>query len=292
MASGVMKTLRIGSCSWKYPSWEGLVYSSREPEDFLEEYARRYDTVEVDQWFWSLGKSGTALPKKEVVAGYDAATPTDFRFTVKCPNAITMPFHRAAKGAAPVPNPRFLEPGLFLAFLDALAPLVPKIGLFIFQFEYFNRDKMVSRAAFTETLAAFLETLPADLPYAVEIRNPRWLDGPWLDFLRERRVAPVLLQGYWMDDICGILEVHGDRLGDRLCLRLHGEDREGIEERSGEDWSKVIRPKDEELERIVGFLRKLPLERMETYLNINNHYEGSAPVTMGKVRELLADVHG
>lgn len=46
-----MGRLVIGTCSWKYPSWEGLVYVSRTPLDFLTEYARRYRSVEVDQWF-------------------------------------------------------------------------------------------------------------------------------------------------------------------------------------------------------------------------------------------------
>ena len=80
-----VKQLRIGTCSWKYPSWAGLVYSSPEPVNYLGEYARKYQTVEVDQWFWSLGKESAALPRREVVAEYDASTPADFRFTVKCP---------------------------------------------------------------------------------------------------------------------------------------------------------------------------------------------------------------
>ncbi|MFP4425437.1 MAG: hypothetical protein ACLFPP_03185 [Spirochaetaceae bacterium] len=58
--------LSIGSCSWKFPSWEGLVYSSREPESYLAEYSSTYRTVEVDQWFWSLfGTDTIRLPRPE-----------------------------------------------------------------------------------------------------------------------------------------------------------------------------------------------------------------------------------
>ena len=39
--------LRIGTCSWKYPSWKGLVYSRATGIDYLAEYATRYDTVEI-----------------------------------------------------------------------------------------------------------------------------------------------------------------------------------------------------------------------------------------------------
>lgn len=34
-----MSSLRIGTCSWKYPSWEGLVYSVAKDINYLEEYA-------------------------------------------------------------------------------------------------------------------------------------------------------------------------------------------------------------------------------------------------------------
>ncbi|PLX23103.1 MAG: DUF72 domain-containing protein, partial [Ignavibacteria bacterium] len=46
-----MARLRIGTCSWKYPSWKGIVYSAPKGINYLEEYARVYDTVEIDQWF-------------------------------------------------------------------------------------------------------------------------------------------------------------------------------------------------------------------------------------------------
>jgi len=282
-----MDTVRIGTCSWKYPSWEGLVYSSREPANYLEEYARRYDTVEVDQWFWSLGANGAALPRRETVIEYDQATPPGFRFTVKCPNALTLSHHRGKKGEPLRPNDRFLDADFFLRFLESMEALVPKVGLFIFQFEYLNRDKVPSRQAFMDKVAAFLDSLPADLPYAVETRNPRWLDGAWFDLLRGAGAAPVLLQGYWMDDAADTITRHAERLGDTLCLRLHGEDREGMEEKTGADWSAVIRNKDEELDRITQAVRMLTGNGAKAFINVNNHYEGCAPITIGKIRERL-----
>jgi uncharacterized protein YecE (DUF72 family) len=282
-----MGELFIGTCSWKYPSWEGLVYSNREPANYLAEYAKKYKSVEVDQWFWSLGKDGAALPRPETVAEYDASTPSDFRFTVKCPNTITMTHHRTKKGEPLEANPRFLDTDFFLKFVDSLAPLVPKIGLFIFQFEYLNRDKMASRGRFIDVLGQFLAKLPADLPYAVEIRNPKWIDANWFDLLREHQATPVLLQGYWMDDVVSTLDQFRDKIGETLCIRLHGEDREGMEERTGEDWSKVVRPKNEEIERITGSIKYLYENGKRIFININNHYEGSAPLTIDKLLHLL-----
>ncbi len=291
-------SLRIGTCSWKYPSWAGLVYSSPQPADYLAEYAQKYDSVEVDQWFWSLGKlspgkaeavgkTKAALPRRSVAEGYAASVPEDFRFTVKCPNALTLSHAYAKKGEPLIENPRFLDPELFLDFLGALGNFADKVGLYIFQFEYFNKEKMGGAARFRELLGAFLDGLPRGLPYAVEIRNPRWMDASWFEFLKARGAAPVLLQGYWMDDVCDVAQRAGDALGETVCIRLHGEDREGMEERTGEDWSKIIRPKDDELRRVAGLLRRLRTWGKRVWLNVNNHYEGSAPLTIERLRAIM-----
>ena len=49
-----MAKIRIGTCSWKYDSWRGLVYRDQAKKNYLQEYSELYDTVEIDQWFWSL----------------------------------------------------------------------------------------------------------------------------------------------------------------------------------------------------------------------------------------------
>jgi len=282
-----MENIYIGTCSWKYPSWEGLVYSSREPANYLAEYAQKYKSVEVDQWFWSLGKERAALPRPETVAEYDASTPPDFRFVVKCPNTLTLTHHYSKKGEPLITNERFLDIGFFLRFIDSISLLIPKIGLLILHFEYLNRDKMASKTLFEEKLSSFFNSLPADLPYAIEIRNPRWIDAGWFDLLHEHHVAPVLLQGYWMDDVDKTLNQYGDKIGDTLCIRLHGEDREGMEERTGEDWSKIVRPKDAEIGRIMNDVGRLAKKDKKIFLNINNHFEGSAPLTIEKITGFL-----
>jgi uncharacterized protein YecE (DUF72 family) len=286
-----MDSLYLGTCSWKYPSWDGLVYSSREPENYLSEYSKKYKSVEIDQWFWSLGKSGASLPRRETVIEYDSSTPHDFKFAVKCPNAITLTHFYAKKGEPLQSNPRFLDIEFFLKFIGTLDPLIPKIGLFIFQFEYLNKEKILNRGEFIEKLESFIKELPIGLLYAIEIRNPRWIDREWFDFLNRNNIAPILLQGYWMDDIAITLDKYKENLGNTICLRLHGEDREGMEERSGEDWSKIIRSKSNELSRIIPALLPLLEPGKKTFIYVNNHYEGSAPKTIEKIENLLRENH-
>lgn len=123
-----MAQLRIGTCSWKYPSWTGLVYSG-EDTDFLSEYCSRFGTVEVDQWFWSLFGSGTPrLPRPTDVEHYRRCAPDEFRFTVKVPNSITLTHFRGKSKTDPlVPNPHFLSVDLFSRFLACLEPLHPPV---------------------------------------------------------------------------------------------------------------------------------------------------------------------
>jgi uncharacterized protein YecE (DUF72 family) len=85
--------LRIGTCSWKYDSWKGLVYDQEKKykaNDYLADYARYFNTVEIDQWFWSLFPKGAKLPDSETVRRYTDSVPDDFLFTVKAPNSITL----------------------------------------------------------------------------------------------------------------------------------------------------------------------------------------------------------
>lgn len=45
--------LKFGTCSWKYDSWRGIVYSNAPKLNYLAVYARHFDCVKVDQWYWS-----------------------------------------------------------------------------------------------------------------------------------------------------------------------------------------------------------------------------------------------
>jgi uncharacterized protein YecE (DUF72 family) len=287
-----MGRARIGTCSWLYPSWKGLVYSSANPPDPLREYAARYDTVDIDRWFWSLfGEDRVRLPEPSDARAYRDSVPASFRFTVKVPNSITLShLHRARGESGPlVRNPHFLSVALFGEFLDRIGPLHDVLGPILFQFEYLNRQKMASRARFIEAFGAFVSALPPSFCYAVETRNGAWLDRSWFEFLERSRLAPVLLQGYWMPQVPVLFEEHASSIARRgpVVVRLHGPDRGGIEKETGKRWDRIAAPKDAELDRIAEMVKRLVGAGIEVYLNVNNHYEGSAPITIERIRERL-----
>lgn len=287
-----MAELRIGTCSWKYPSWAGLVYSAPKGIDYLREYAQKYPTVEIDQWFWSLfGDGRIVLPKPADVAGYRQAVPENFRFTVKAPNSVTLthPYGKGAGGSLPAANPAFLDSAVISDFVSRLEPLLQQIGLLFFQFEYLNRQKMASQAQFQEMVGHFSSRLPAGMVYGLETRNSGWLNAGFFDFLSRSSLRPVLLQGYWMPPVTEVYEKHRPALlrHPQLVLRLMGTDRQGIEKESEGAWDKVIWPRDEELPAIADMIRDILAAGVELYVNINNHYEGSAPRTIDKLQQLL-----
>ncbi len=279
-----MQNVHIGTCSWKYESWNGMVYDTDSHKRYLAQYARMYDTVEVDQWFWSLGKQSYRLPDPLSVRSYDEDTPDDFRFTIKCPNTLTLP---TAYGTKREKNPWFLDAEVFYRFLEQLEPLIPKIGLLMFQFGYLNRTMFAGRSAFLDSLQHFFTLLPDGIPYAVEIRNPAWMDSSYFKFLKEMQVGPVLLSGYWMDGIETQLERAESNVHDPFCIRLHGEDRTAIEQACSGNWNRILENHDQELMAVAPRIVKLAQQGKVIYVNVNNHYEGSAPMTILKLVDYL-----
>jgi uncharacterized protein YecE (DUF72 family) len=285
-----LNDIRWGTCSWKYDAWRGLVYTAAPEIDYLAEYARKYDCVEVDQWFWSLfAADKVALPKRQVVNEYAASVPSHFRFGIKMPNALTLTHFRPATKADPlVANPHFLSKDILAAFLDALAPLQAHLGPMMFQFEYLNRKKMPSQAEFVARLGAFADRLPKGVDWCIETRNPNYLNAEYFRCLREHGLGHVFLQGYYMPPIFETYRQFADALPDTVVIRLHGPDREGMEARTGSDWSRIVEPRDADLDAIADMMRDLRVRRRNVWVFANNHFEGSAPLTLQRLAERMA----
>lgn len=286
-----MKNLRIGTCSWKYPTWFPELYSAPKGINYLAEYSTRYDTVEIDQWFWSLfGPADVVLPKAETVSEYAASVPAEFRFTVKAPNSITLThlYKRYTKGKL-VPNKHFLSTELLEAFLETLGPLHSKLGPIMFQFEYLNRTKMASMRQFIDQLAEFFDKAPEGFSYALEPRNPQLFNRPYFSFLKERGLSHVFIQGYYMPEITTVYAPWNSLIDREAIIRLHGYDRLGVEEKTKKKYDKIVVSMDEELPGVIKMIQDMRSRGVSVYLNVNNHYEGSAPLSIGKIVESIGD---
>lgn len=284
-----MARLLVGTCSWKYDSWKGLVYSA-DVVNHLAEYSRRYATVEVDQWFWSLHTlDHAALPQAGVVQEYSRSVPADFIFTVKAPNSLTLTHAYEKDKNRPLrANPFFLSTDLYSRFLQTLAPLHAHLGVILFQFEYLNRQKMASQNEFHNRLASFLSSCDRRFPLAIEIRNPNFLNQSFFDLLQTHDAAMVLLQGYYMPSAIDLYEKWEKWLQKRVVIRLHGPDRQGMEEKSGLKWDRILTPRDDELQAFCRIITQMLQRDLDVFLNVNNHYEGSAPLTIERIHQRLS----
>lgn len=284
-----MSKFRIGTCSWKYDSWKVIVYPDKEKFNYLEEYSKHFNSVEVDQWFWSLFEPEKALlPKDSDVKDYAESVPDKFRFTIKIPNSVTLThFYNKSKTAELKPNPFFLSTDLFEKFLNTLNPMKKNIGVLMFQFEYLNKQKISGLTEFLDRFESFIEAIDKKFIYGVEIRNPNFLKQPFFEFLERNKLAMVFLQGYYMPPIWEVFNEYKEQVKSTAVIRLHGPDRSGIEKKTGSIWNQIVEPKDVELDKVAEIIHYLKNKKVDTYVNVNNHYEGSAPLTIKKLKDKL-----
>ena len=284
-----MSKMHIGTCSWKYDSWKEIVYPETNDINFLKEYSKHFDTVEIDQWFWSLFDNKVVLPDSKTVKEYKNSVPSDFKFTIKVPNSITLTHpYSSNKNVLPAPNKNFLSAELFETFLQKLKPIEKQIGCLMLQFEYMNKQKMPSLHIFQNKLFDFINELPKSIPpIAVEIRNPNYLTENYFKFLYDLNIYHVFLEGYFMPSIHSVFENNKDYIKKLTVIRLHGPDRSGIEKISNKIWNKIYINRDDNLQMIIQLINELMTQEVDIYLNVNNHFEGSAPLTINKIKNLL-----
>ncbi|MFN7573225.1 MAG: DUF72 domain-containing protein [Betaproteobacteria bacterium] len=194
----------LGTSSWSFPGWRGLVYRDERAEadlarHGLSAYAQHpvLRAVGLDRGFYRpLSRSDYAR--------YAAQVPPAFRFLIKAPAAVTDAVVRGDGGAPAADNPHFLDVAAATEtfVLPALAGLGEKAGPLVFQLSPLPRPWLRDEAlvALVERLGAFFAALPQTVDgraplYALELRNGQLLTPRLVRSLRA--------------------------VGVRLCLGLH-----------------------------------------------------------------------
>jgi uncharacterized protein YecE (DUF72 family) len=285
-----MSKLYIGTCSWKYDSWRNIVYSDKEEINYLNEYSKHFNTVEIDQWFWSLFPwKKPVLPNPKIVSEYIRSVPKDFTFTIKVPNSLTLTHYYSKDDSyGLVKNPYFLSIELFEQFIQSISEMIDKTACLMFQFEYLNKSKMSSLSEFQTRFREFIETANFKVPkIGIELRNSNYLTESYFKFLNSLDLAHIFLEGYYMPSVVTLYQKFKNFIKSFTVIRLHGIDRGGIEKLSGGNWNKIYVNKDLDLKPIADMITELQSKNVDLYLNVNNHYEGSAPLTIRKIESLL-----
>jgi uncharacterized protein YecE (DUF72 family) len=163
----------LGTSSWSYPGWDGLIYDGEYSETRLaREGLRAYAahplmrTAGIDRTFYG------PIAERDY-QHYANQVPPHFRFLIKAPMAVTSSYVRNDENAF-ADSPYFLDADYtineFIAPLSA--GLGAKAGPIVFQFPPQGREYTRNADAWIDRLYRFLRKLPPGFLYAVEIRDP------------------------------------------------------------------------------------------------------------------------
>ena len=286
--------LRFGTSSWTFPGWAGLVYHRRYPNqraflrDSLGEYAQHplMRTVGVDRGYY------TPVPEEDL-AHYASQLPDDFRAAMKVWQGVTMPGfpkHPRYGTNAGAENPEFLDPEVFTrvvhepartAFSRHMGPWIVEIA---------PSPSPLDPSWFCEKLDAFLEAVPSDFPFAVELRDRKLLTPEYVRTLRKRGAAHVF--NYWsrMPNLAKQTGVEGLLDGSLLVVRLllpPGGRYADLKEAYA-PFDRLVSPQPEMRQDVVRLVQKALERDMECYVIVNNKAEGSSPLTVRSLAELIA----
>lgn len=283
----------LGTSSWKYPGWRGLLYdadryvwhgkfsTARFERLCLAEYAEVFKTVCVDAAYYK-------FPDHRSLAALVAQVPADFRFTFKVTDEITLrrfpnlPRFGARAGQV---NPHFLDAELFAsAFLRPCEPFREQVGLLMFEFTRFHREDFERGRDFVAALDAFLAQLPRGWRYGVELRNATFLAPEYFACLARHGVAHVFNNWDAMPPIHEQIALPGSRpadfLGARFLLKAGRAYQEAVDRFAPYDRVQEVNPEG----RAAGaaLIRETQASggQRTAFIYVNNRFEGCALATL------------
>jgi uncharacterized protein YecE (DUF72 family) len=291
LALQLPRHLHMGTSSWFFPGWHGLVWDRVADEATLARtglaaYARHplLNTVCIDRTFYA--------PLNAVqYRAYADQVPDRFRFVVKAPGAVTQSWLRSGDGT-PKGNPTFLDAAHALEhFVEpCLRGLGAKAGALLFQFPPLGRAQLRERSRFIRRLHEFLAALPQGPLYAVEMRDAAVLSRPFFAAIREGgahytvavhpRLPAVAVQAAAMA---------GSGPGP-LVVRWNLNPREEYAAAKAR-YSPFDRLVDEDVSTRESIARLVapPLAADQpVYVIANNKAEGSAPLTLARLAGAVA----
>jgi uncharacterized protein YecE (DUF72 family) len=296
IAASLPPLVKLGTMSWSFPGWRGLVYDANADAKRLSElgltaYSRHplLGAVEIDRSYYE------PLPAEQYRA-YAEQVPDDFRFVVKAHEECTVnrfPGHDRYGKKRGQTNSRFLDASYASEAVvgPAAEGLGEKLGVVVFQFPPQDAG---SPAEFAARLGVFLSGLPKGVPCAVELRNPELLT----DAYNEALIAAGALHCHnaWgsMPSVLAqarhVPPAARRPLVVRWLLRA-GDDYEGAKSRFA-PFSRLVEDDRLSREAIATLVSKALRHRVPALVVVNNKAEGCSPESVvrlaARVGELLA----
>lgn len=294
LAAGLPKSLRLGTSSWHFPGWNGLVWNGEYPEATLSKhglpaYAQHplLRTVSVDRGFY---RPMTVAQH----AAYAAQVPDDFRFVVKAPSLVTDAMIRNEDGRGLMVNHSFLDPErAFREFVEpALLGLGPKIGALVFQLSPLPTAWLTRMPQLLDQLDRMLAALPPLSPvapdgvYAIEFRDPEFLQASVADdfirVLKRHRATVCLGLHAKLPPIAGQLPLLRALWPGPLVCRwnlnaVHGAFGYADAKQQYAPFDRIIDPDPDTRNTLARVIAGTTKGGQNAFITLNNKAEGSAP---------------
>ena len=284
--------LALGTSSWSFPGWAGVVYrDERSPgalaRSGLEAYCANplHTAVGVDRTFYG----PISMRRCQQLA---KQTPDGFRFMLKAHSWCTLARFRGGPRDKER-NPYFLDPDYCqrVVIQPVLNGLADKFAILHFQLSPQSRRDIGTSAELAERMEDFFAALP-DLPhltYAIELRHGRLLTDAYSEMLDalDGKVIHCLSHHPSMP----ALALQERRVpGGRRCLvrwMLRRNHTYQSATRAMEPFDDIREPDPGTRERVAELVLRQLEERPVTVI-VNNKAEGCAPRSLQMLAETVA----
>lgn len=301
-AERLPENILFGTSSWNYQGWRGMVYHGdyRNDADLrkraLAEYARFpwFRTVGIDAAFYQ-----PLAP--EVLRHYAAMVPPDFRWASKVWEEISIPryaHHPRYGSKAGSENPNFLNRELFVE--RVLRPYeesgqAQHAGPFIFEFQNMPLSAAGEREKFLARLDAFLDRLPSEFRYAVEIRNRDLLIPQYFRVLNAHGTAHCFNHWSFMPPLVEQMKCAAEAGGlsadfsiARILTPLGMKYEDAV--KSYAPYSEIKNPLPGMRQDVVRLVKRAVDRKIPVYVLVNNRAEGSAPLTINALGKTVVEI--
>ena len=238
MSNALSARSYVGCSGWAYDDWQGVVYPDGLPKrKWFAHYTSLFDTVELNTTFYR-------LPNVTAVERWAAQAPPRFVYSMKL-GAFGSHRMKLRDASSWLPN-----------HLDRARRLGPALGPTVVQLPpRWRRD-----AGRLDEFLAVAALLSPELRWAVELRDPSWLDDEVFEVLRRRGAALCLhdlLEGHpWL------------RTTDWVYARFHGP--AALEQKNHGRYGP------RRLEPAASMFSEWLADGHDVYAYFNNDYEGHA----------------
>lgn len=290
VADRLPRGLRLGTSSWSFPGWGGIVYAGSHPEsrlsrDGLAAYARHplLRAVGLDRTYY-------APMAAAELARHAAQVGDDFRFLVKASQLCTFPALRSGAGWAG-PNPRYLDAAFArdAVVAPAVEGLGARLGALVFQFPPLARPEAGDPARFAARLASFLAGLPAGPAYAVEIRNRSLLHPEYVAALAASGVAHAFTVHPSMPPLAEQARLLPVARQPALVVRWmlgHGRGYEEARDAYA-PFDRLVAPDPASRAEVAELCRAAASAGRPATVIVNNKAEGSAPLSLAELARTI-----